>query len=226
MPVKVCERCVGMSCVTRVPIFSSLNNEQRTELLLLVERKTLKKGEVFIHEQSELSVLAIVNRGKLKAYTNGINGKQSILYLFNMGDFFGEHSLFVPHPIRYSVEALEDSGVCMIRSEEFQVFLQSHPDTTFSIIRELANRLDMLEGNLTQLNAISVDERLSELLDEFAKRYGTQTEEGVLLRLPLTQEEIGNRLGLTRETISRKLSQFQRDGKIRVIKGRTILILR
>jgi len=52
MPVKVCERCVRMSCVTRVPIFSSLNNLQRTELLLLVERKLLKKGEVFIHEQS------------------------------------------------------------------------------------------------------------------------------------------------------------------------------
>jgi CRP-like cAMP-binding protein len=224
MPVQVCERCVGISCVTRVPIFKSLDNPQRIELLGLVERKQLKKGEILLSEGSKLDFLGIVNRGKLKAYTVGLNGKQQILYLFTLGDFFGEHTLFSPMPVRYTLEAMEDTGICMIESTRFQPFLKDHPDLALDMIRELATRLDALENNVVSISSLPADQRLLELLNEFGRDYGTKMEEGILVKLPMTREEIGNRLGLTRETVSRRFAQLVDDGEIEILKSKRILI--
>lgn len=224
MPVKVCERCVGISCVTRVPIFQSLNDPQRIELLGLVERKQLKKGETLLVEGEMLAFLGIVNRGRLKAYTVGLNGKQQILYFFSLGDFFGEHTLFSPMSVRYTLEAQEDTGICMIQSERFQPFLKEHPSLALDMIRELALRLDTLENNVVSLSSVPSYQRVYDLLTEFAHDYGTKTEEGVLVKIPMTREEIGNRLGLTRETISRQFAQLVDEGKIQILKAKHILI--
>ena len=224
MPVQVCERCVGISCVTRVPIFRSLGDPQRIELLGLVERKQLKKGEILLVEGKMLAFLGIVNRGRLKAYTIGLNGKQQILYFFTLGDFFGEHTLFSPMPVRYTLEAQEDTGICMIQSIRFQPFLKAHPNLALDMIRELALRLDTLENNVVSLSSIPAQERVYELLSEFARDYGTKTEEGILVKIPMTREEIGNRLGLTRETISRQFAQLVSEEKIEIIKAKHILL--
>jgi CRP/FNR family transcriptional regulator, anaerobic regulatory protein len=224
MPVQVCERCVGISCVTRVPIFKSLDNPQRIELLGLVERKQLKKGEILLMEGTTLAFLGIVNRGRLKAYTMGVNGKQQILYFFSLGDFFGEHTLFSPMPVRYTLEALEDSGICMIQSTRFQPFLKAHPSLALDMIRELAVRLDSLENNVVSISSVSAEERIFDLLKEFGRDYGTITDEGVLVKIPMTREEIGNRLGLTRETVSRRIAQLVDEEKIEILKAKRILI--
>lgn len=224
MPVQVCARCVGISCVTRVPIFKSLDDSQRIELLGLVERKQLKKGQVLLMEGSLLEFLGIVNRGRLKAYTIGTNGKQQILYFFSLGNFFGEHTLFSPTPIRYTLEALEDTGICMIQRERFQPFLQAHPKLAMDMIRELALRLDALENNVVSLSSVPSEERVFELIKEYGREYGTKTEDGIMVKIPMTREEIGNRLGLTRETVSRRFAQLVDEGKIEIIKAKHILI--
>ena len=102
-------------------MFRSLNDAQRIQVLGLVERIQLNKGDVLLVEGSILDFLGIVNRGRLKAYTNGIQGKQQILYLFSQGDFFGEHTLFSPSPIHYTLEALEDTGICRIHRDRKSV---------------------------------------------------------------------------------------------------------
>lgn len=224
MPVRVCERCVGISCVTRVPIFRSLDNEQRTELLGLVDRVQLKKGEILLVEGTTLDFLGIVNRGRLKAYTIGNQGKQQILYLFAQGDFFGEHTLFAPLPIHYTLEAQEDTGICKIESQKFQPFLKSHPTLALDMIRELALRLDALEHNVVSMSSLPAEERLYELLKEFGRDYGTKIEEGTIMKLPMTREEIGNRLGLTRETVSRRFAQLVQEDKIKILPNKRILI--
>ena len=224
MPVRVCERCVGISCVTRVPIFRSLDNEQRTELLGLVDRVQLKKGEILLVEGTTLDFLGIVNRGRLKAYTIGNQGKQQILYLFARGDFFGEHPLFAPLPIHYTLEAQEDTGICKIESKKFQPFLKSHPTLALDMIRELALRLDALEHNVVSMSSLPAEERLYELLKEFGRDYGTKMEEGTIMKLPMTREEIGNRLGLTRETVSRRFAQLVQEDKIKILPNKRILI--
>ncbi len=224
MPVQVCERCVGISCVTRVPIFQSLDNPQRIELLGLVERKQLKKGEVLLAEGSLLNFLGIVNRGRLKATTMGINGKQQILYFFALGDFFGEHTLFSPLTIRYTLEAVEDTGICMLQSARFEPFLKAHPTLALDMIREMALRLDTLENSVVSLSSLPAQERVFELLKEFGRDYGTKTDEGILVKIPMTREEIGNRLGLTRETVSRRFAQLVDEGKIEILQAKRILI--
>ncbi len=224
MPVRVCERCVGISCVTRVPMFRSLNDAQRIQVLGLVERIQLNKGDVLLVEGSTLDFLGIVNRGRLKAYTNGIQGKQQILYLFSQGDFFGEHTLFSPAPIHYTLEALEDTGICRIHSKTFEPFLKEHPEIALDMIRELAVRLDSLEHSMVAMTSFTAEERVYELLKEFGRDYGTKTEEGILLKLPMTREEIGNRLGLTRETVSRRFAQLVDEGKIVLLQSKRILI--
>lgn len=85
--------------------------------------------------------------------------------------------------------------------------------------------MNRLENSMQSMGVRNVDARVSGLLLEFASKYGSQVPEGWMIRLPISREGIANYLGITRETVSRKLSQLENDGYIRTISNKTILIL-
>ena len=223
--VYMCKSCHKDLCAKRVSLFSSLDDEQLIKVLNLVIHKTYKKGEVLILEGQPFNSLVIINRGQVKGFRTTIEGKEQILYIFSDGDFFGEKNLLRNQPSGFTVEALEQTHVCLIEKSDFQTLVQEYPDIALRIMEELSSRLDHLEKVVESMGTKTVDSRISSVLLEFANKFGTSNSKGTLIELPLSREGIANYIGITRETVSRKMSILQDEGVLEIIGNKKLLIL-
>lgn len=220
-----CERCQDQLCAGRVPIFSSLNIEELSRVVNLIRRHHYVKGELIIVEGSNLDNLIIINSGQVKAFRDSLEGKEQILYIFSEGDFFGEKNLIRNQEATYNVEALKETNICMINKEDFQGLFREYPDIGLKVMEELCNRLDRLEDQVETMGTKNVEARISTVLLEFTKKYGKNHSKGILVELPLSREGIANYIGLTRETVSRKMSLLQDEGIIEMVGNKKIIIL-
>lgn len=220
-----CERCQHQLCAKRVPIFSTLDNEQLTKIVNLIIRKQYSRGELIILEGSRLESLIIINNGKVKAFKDTYEGKEQILYIFSSGDFFGEKNLLRNQEATYNVEALEETNVCMIRKNAFQQLIREYPDIGFKIVEELSSRLDRLENAIENMGTKNVEARINSVLLEFSVKYGKGHPKGILIDLPLSREGIANYIGVARETVSRKMSHLQDERIIEMVGNKRVIIL-
>ena len=220
-----CNSCQHKLCAGRVSLFTSLDTEQLMQVMKLIVHKEYKKGEILLYEGEVRNDLVIVNKGQVKAFKNTIDGKEQILYIFSEGDFFGEKNLLRDQPSNYAVEALEETHVCIIHKDDFQNLVKQYPDIGLKIMEVLCQRLDRLENTVENMGTRTVSARISSVLLEFAEKFGKESPQGIIIDLPLSREGIANYIGLTRETVSRKMSSMQDEGLIEMIGNKKILLL-
>ena len=219
------EHCLHKLCMRKVPIFSSLSQDEMTHIASIIRHKEYRKEETLLSEGSKANTLVIINEGSAKAFKLTPDGREQILYVFSEGDFFGERNLFGRQISTYSVEALEPVRTCSFTKENFYDLLHSYPEIAIKIIEELEKRISHLECTLQSMGVRSVDERVSTLILDFAEKYGTSVPDGTLIHLPLSREGMANYLGVARETVSRKLGQLENEGIIRSHGNKSILLL-
>ncbi len=220
-----CENCHNKMCSKRVPIFSSFNEEEISRVSGLIIRRQYKKGELIILEGARPESLIIINSGRVKAYRNTMEGKEHILYIFSEGDFFGEKNLLLNQEATYNAEALEDTGICTINKKAFQELMREYPELSFKVMEELCSRLARLENTIESMGTKNVELRVNSVLMEFSEKYGRYDPKGILVELPMSREGIANYIGLTRETVSRKMSLLQEEGIIEMVGNKKVIIL-
>jgi len=220
-----CDSCHNKLCAKQISIFSSLDSQQLTKVADLIIHKGYKKGELLIFEGERMNSLFIINKGQTKAFRNTQDGREQILHLFSEGDFFGERNLLRDQVSNYSVEALEETHVCLIHKKDFQLLVREHPDIALKVMEELCRRLDRLENTVETMGTRTVEARVSSVLLEFADKYGKPHPKGIMIELPLNREGIANYIGLTRETVSRKMSLLQDEGVIEMNGNKKVLIV-
>ncbi|MDF2942065.1 MAG: hypothetical protein K0S01_923 [Herbinix sp.] len=220
-----CGHCQDDLCIHKVPIFSSLNQEELEEIASLISHREYKKGERILTDGEKSEAIVIIHEGSAKAFKYTTDGREQILYVFAEGDFFGEQNLLSDRTATYSVEALQPLKTCMLSKTQFQQLIIGHSDIAIKIITELGNRMARLENAMQGMGVRNVDNRVGGILLEFAAKYGSKVQEGTLIQLPLSREGIANYLGVARETVSRKLGQLESDGVIRSVNNKSILIL-
>ncbi len=221
---KNCAHCHNRLCIHKVPIFSTLEHEDILKVKTLINHREYGKGECIYNEGDKLDSIVIINEGSAKALKYTSDGREQILYVFSEGDFFGEQYLLSDQIATFTVEALEKVKVCMFTKENFTQLILNYPNIAMQIIEELGERVTNLLNTIQNMGAKSVDARVSSLLLDFSKKYGEKVPEGTLIRLPLSREGMANYLGLARETVSRKLGQFENEGYIQSVSNKSILI--
>lgn len=219
-----CHECTGKYCAKKVSIFSVLGESQIGEVVDKVITRRYKKGQMIFFEGDTADKLYIVNRGKIKVFKYTKEGKEQILYILSEGEFIGDLSLLKRGKFEFNAEALEDTAICTLTKEDFDEVITSHPEITLRILENVHDRVISLENLVQSLSTKDVEVRIAGLLLSFVKNFGKETDEGILVDLPLTREEMGNYIGITRETISRKLTAMQDDGVIELIGNKKLLI--
>lgn len=126
-----CNHCHNRPCVHRVPIFASLDQTELEKVAGLITHKQYCKGELVILAGQYNESLIIINHGKVKAFRYSRDGREQILYIFSVGDFFGETNLLRNQETNYNVEALEETGVCLIGKNDFQQLIQDYGTLAF-----------------------------------------------------------------------------------------------
>lgn len=223
--IEGCISCQHKVCAKKVGLFESFNQDDFEKLLKLIERLYIPKGDFIFKEGMLSDRLFIINGGSFKISRYTKDGKEQILYILTEGDYFGELNLLKTEALEFSAIALEDTHLCTIRKADFDGLMSAYPSLYSKILEHAYERIATLENMIQTLTAKDVNSRLATLLLNLAEQFGVQKQGYIEIPLKLTREEMANTIGLTRETVSRKLSQFQNDDLIELVDHRMIHLI-
>ena len=220
-----CDGCSNDLCIRSVPLFASLNREAMHTLTAQMSHKIFKKGETIVHEGDRPLGFTVIREGSAKAYRTTLDGREQILYIFPANDYFGARFLFTEEKVPYSVEALEETRVCILSKEQFSSLLLEHSGVALQIIEAMANRMSRLELVLQSMGGRNAELRVASLLLGSKDSYGKMNAGHLEITLPLSREGLANYLGLARETLSRKMTLLEEEGIIESVGAKTIRVL-
>jgi CRP/FNR family transcriptional regulator len=220
-----CNNCRGKLCASKVPIFENLNNDELLKIVSTINHKEYAKGDVIFTEGSVANTLFFINEGKIKLYKYTTDGKEQILHVLSEGDFFGELELIKPSTYGFNAKAIVDSKICTITKDEMKDIMMGNPGIGIKLLETVGERLSKVESLVQNLATNDIDSRMAFLLTDLIEKYGEKVEKNISIELPLSREEMANFIGVTRETISRKLKKFEDEKLIEIVGTKIIIIL-
>lgn len=206
------------TCIQMVPIFSTLNYDEMMEVASITTSRDYKKGEMIYIAGEKKKTLYVIHKGKVKLTRISPSGKEQIISILGPGDFMGELSLFNDEPITNNAEALEDTTVCIIDGDKLKEIMAKYPAIAFKVLEELSRRLKRAENLIENLGVNDVETRIVQTLLDLADENG-------VINLDISKKDLAAYMGMSQETLSRKLSYFQDKGLIKQIGHRRIEIL-
>jgi len=205
------------NCFESVPLFKSLSPEEMTEIASITEPRTFQKGEFIYREGDTGGKLYILHTGGVKISRLSADGKEQVIRAIGPGEFMGELSLFSSLPFTDDATALENSTMCFIDGEKLKLLMSKYISIAFKIMDELSKRLERAENLIKEISLNSVEERLARALLDVSGG-------GREIVLPMSKGDFASQLGMSQETLSRKLSSFQEEGLIS-LKGHKRIII-
>lgn len=196
----------------QTPIFSNLSEEELDSIIPQVVKRRLKKNTVIFHENDAAMAFYLVKTGRVKIFKTGPEGREQVISILGDGQIFGDVPAFDGGPYPASAATMADSEIYLIRSEDFQALVRRYPDVALKIIKVLGQRLRQSMELVRDLSFKQVPHRLAGLLVKLSDEYGVDTEDGLLIELPLSRQELADIVGTSRETITRELKKMEREG--------------
>ena len=210
--------------LARSGIFQGVDADAAESLAKEMEIIEIRKGEVVFSEGEPGDSLYIVLTGKLKVGRRAADGRQNLIAVMGPSDMVGELSLFDPGPRTATATAVLDTRLARLRKQALRPWLTNRPEIAEQLLRVLARRLRRTNDALADLIFTDVPGRVAKTLLQFAGRFGTR--EGGVLRVShdLTQEELAQLVGASRETVNKALADFASRGWLR-LDGKTVIIM-
>ena len=199
-----------------VPIFSDLTDQDIASLGRLSIRKHYPKDTVIFFENEEGDFFFMILEGRIKVTILGDDGREVILSLLGPGDFFGEMALLDNEPRSATAIAVEDSELLSLHRTDFQSVLADNKSITVGLIRVLTSRLRKANHQISTLALLDVYGRVARVIVDMAREEGRRLKDGRIAFRRATHQEIANRIGTTRETVTRMLKDLERQGLIHV----------
>jgi CRP-like cAMP-binding protein len=206
-----------------VPIFSELSDEDITSLARLASRKRYPKDTVVFFENEEGDFFFTILEGRIKVTILGDDGREVILSVLGPGDFFGEMALLDNEPLSATAIAVEESELLSLHRNDFQSVLNDNKSITSALIRVLSARLRRANHQISTLALLDVYGRVARVIVDMAREEGKRLRDGRIAFRRATHQEIANRIGTTRETVTRMLKDLERQGLIHV-EGKEIVV--
>lgn len=212
-----CEHDSEKNCLEIVPIFSSLTFEEMLEVAYITTAKNYEKGE-FIYSQGDIgNKLYVIHKGRVKISRISSNGKEQVIRVVGPGEFVGELTLFSAMPLTENAEVMEKTSLCLIEGVKLKELMGKYPTITFKVMEVLSQRLETAENLIEDINLHSVETRLAQGL---LKMKDSNNE----VILNMTKGDLASQLGMSQETLSRKLSLFEDQGLIEQIGNKRIVL--
>jgi CRP/FNR family cyclic AMP-dependent transcriptional regulator len=214
----------NLHLIKKVSFFAPLSEEELLTLLPYLKEKEYKKNHVIFHEGEPGRYLFMVRSGNVKVYKLSEDGKEKILRVFGPGDFFAELPLLDGGRYPATAETLSKTELLCLSREDFLKTLSDIPEMTKKIFEIVGDRLRHFTTAVTDLTLKDASNRLAGFLLEKAEENDRFTSKEVRFPIELTHQEIASLIGTARETVSRTLKQFQKEGVIE-IKDRYVTVL-
>lgn len=209
--------------LTRAGIFQGVEPSAVTALRADLTPEEYSKGDVIIREGEQGDSLYIITSGKVKLSRKAPDGRENLLSILGPSDMFGELSIFDPGPRTSSAVCVTDVTVQSMDRTALKRWIAERPDISDQLLRVLARRLRRTNNNLADLIFTDVPGRVAKALLQLAQRFGSQEGANIRVTHDLTQEEIAQLVGASRETVNKALAEFAHRGWLR-LEGKSVII--
>lgn len=197
------------ACVSTVPIFNHLEEKQLEEIMETTKSASYRKGEIIYHAGEPSDSLYIVNNGKIRIYRISESGKEQLVRILHPGDFTGEYALFQETLHESFAEAMEETQVCLIKRSDLQELLLKYPTISIKLLSEFSSKLEETEKQTARFATEKAETRVALFLADCLEN--THLDE---FTLPMSKKDVASYLGITPETVSRKLTHLEEEGYI------------
>jgi CRP/FNR family cyclic AMP-dependent transcriptional regulator len=208
----------------QAPLFVALDDEAASALrATMVEIKISRGDELFV-EGDPGEHLYVIVEGKIKLGTASSDGRESLLAVLGPGEMFGELSLFDPGPRTATATAIVDSKVLGLGHEDLGPWLSGRPGVSQELLKSLAQRLRRTNEALADLVFSDVPGRVAKALLELSEKFGSRRDDGLYVAHDMTQEELAQLVGASRETVNKALADFAQRGWVK-LEPRAVLLV-
>ena len=205
--------------VPRAPLFAALDDAAAADLRSRMTTRTLARGHHLFDEGQPGDELYVVAEGKVKLGRTSSDGRENLLAVLGPGEMFGELSLFDPGPRTSTATAVVPTTLVGLTHSDLTPLLEARPEVAGQLLRALARRLRRTNDSLADLVFSDVPGRVAKALLDLAQRFGVPGRGGpgaVHVQHDLTQEELAQLVGASRETVNKALADFTQRGWVRL----------
>ncbi len=210
--------------LSRSPLFEALTEEDTKALRARVANVEIRRGDRLFAEGDAGDKLYVILDGKIKLTRAAPDGRENLLSVHGPGEMFGELSLFDPSPRTASAAAVTDVRLAALAHDDLRLWLASRPEVSMHMLRALAQRLRRINDVKADLVFTDVPGRVAKALLDLAERFGVQQEDGVQVQHDLTQEELAQLVGASRETVNKALADFVARGWLQLSPKSVLLV--
>lgn len=213
-----------LGLLSEVALFDGLSDEDMQAIGHATTMTRCVRGQQILSPDDDPDRIHIVKQGRVRVYRMSPDGKQLTLDIHEKGTILGDMELLGQDrlPEAYA-EAIDDAVICTITPDELRRLIERFPIIGVNIIRHLSRRLRAAEQELEAMAYQRVDQRVARKLLDLARRFGIRTERGTLIEARLTQQELAEMVGTTRETLAHTLGDFRRRGLLDTVRQQVLI---
>ena len=201
-----------------------LSDDDRDELLALGGRRRFSAGQRLMHQAEPGDRVLILLEGHVKASFVDPDGREVVLSFRGPGDVLGELSFIHEDPRSSSVTAIEPVVARALAASEFRSYLERRPRAALTVIDVLSRRFRDANRMRVQFAGQDTTARIATRLIELCQRYGDPTSEGIEIRLPVTQADLGGWTATSRAGVTSALRTMRELGWIKTKRRRLIVV--
>jgi CRP/FNR family transcriptional regulator len=212
--------CNCENCEFREVVFSTLDEASIVELCQFKEEHAYHKGEIINHEGEKIVDFKYLKSGLVKLYRRTSDGEEQVITITRPFEFVSNLSIFSEERYKYSVSALEDSVVCSVRLEFIKKLFIINGGFAISLLTRISKINDKIISQTLDIRLKNLAGRVAFVLLYFTREiYNSR-----VFDLPVSRKEIADYIGMSSANVIRTLSDFKKDGIIKVF-GKTIEIV-
>ncbi len=208
----------------KIDLFTSLSIEERSQLCSLIRTRMYNDGEMIFSQGDIISGLWMLCYGKAQLIHLNKSGYKQVVKLLKDGDCFGEEGFIQASASTVSAQALADSLVGWLSSEDFRGLMKHFPALALALQKRLTDEIGALRVRLAELAYLGTREKLVKLLMELGEKYGYKSERGLVIDLALTEQKLADMVGNTRVWVCRQLGVLQERGLIAYRRGELVIL--
>lgn len=196
-------------------ILGALTPKERATLLSMSKPCHYPGGKMIFSKGSPGETLMFIDTGRVEVSLTSASGSRSIVAHLGPGDCVGEMAVLLGSDRTADAMATNDVTGRVLNRLQLMAFLTEHPKTTLGLIADLCRKLQATTEALADLSMADGGTRLAKVLVGLFDRWGEEGEGGFRLKPSVSQSDLGDMSGLTRETVNRQIRAWEADGIVR-----------
>ena len=207
----------------QITCFGDLDRRNLTDIALCFRQDHFQSGHIIFNEGDPATRFWIIKDGQVKMMKYGPDSRESVIEVLSRGEIFGGAAMLMEeHPA--SAQALSPVATLSMSIEQYHQTLITHPTISIHILKAMGERMRGALRMRMLMNA-SVERRIVHILLKLSSKCGIPHEDGIMINLRLTRQDIADLADTTIETAIRTMSHLRKEDLIKTLKGGYIVIL-